>query len=49
MIVPTVFSNYAVRELILMVDNKRESTPMERELAARLQAVLNQDVGKVPQ
>lgn len=41
MTVPTVFSNYSVRELILMVDNKREATLMERELAARLQAVLD--------
>lgn len=40
MTVPTVFSNYSVRELILMVDNKREATLMERELAARLQATL---------
>jgi hypothetical protein len=38
---PTVFANYSVRELILMVDNKKEPTPMELELAHRMQDVLD--------
>ena len=34
-------TNYTITELLLLVDNKPDATPLERELAARLQEALD--------
>ena len=42
MSLPTVFANYSDKELVLMVDNMRAATPMERELADRIDNILKE-------